>query len=344
MPWQSGYVSESPIYEKSLVDAWIKVRKGTIFNDINRQPIMIINPGIVNKNEGPDIHDAIIFTEGKLISGKIEVHIRARDWFYHGHESDPKYNNIILHITAFPDKADRKLNNRLIYFNPKGKDLQCDLKMPNAGPSLEKSLIEFGLKRWSQKVHRYQSRNWKNRVLQDSFKLFGKGGNENNFLHLLELFQRGKTPDSPELINIQWHHRGIRPNAWPENRISNVYNLFQYINILITPPAEVLLKLKSMVNLNLYVELTGNIFNPLAASTCLNQRDFNSYKKLKEEWLNLKLGYSYGRFQKQFSGVLSTSQLKTFSILQGLIVLEESFCNDKHCIICPVKRSYGNLG
>ncbi|MGY8780562.1 MAG: hypothetical protein ACKVJJ_02750 [Fidelibacterota bacterium] len=70
---------------------------------------------------------------------------------------------------------------------------------------------------------------------------------------------------------------------------------------------------------------------------------FNSYKGLKIDWLNLKLRYSYGRFQNKFGGVLSGRQVKLFFILQGNIILEESSRNKEYYTICSAKESYGPL-
>ncbi len=36
--------------------------------------------------------------EGKTWSGNVEIHIRASDWFAHGHEKDSNYSNVILHV------------------------------------------------------------------------------------------------------------------------------------------------------------------------------------------------------------------------------------------------------
>lgn len=35
--------------------------------------------------------------------GDVEFHIHARDWFAHGHHTDPRYNQVILHVVLFLD-------------------------------------------------------------------------------------------------------------------------------------------------------------------------------------------------------------------------------------------------
>ncbi len=343
IPLQGGEVFDAPIYEKAILDTWLRVKPGTIFNDIHGSPIMVINPGIINHNEGPDIYQAVIFADGKFITGNIECHVRARDWYYHGHEGDPKYQNIILHITGIPDQADDQLNRRLIHLSPQGAALSCDLHRSNARLSKEKSIVEFGLDRWFRRVQQYQSHHWKEYALKDSFRLLGKGGNEANFLRVLDLFQQGLAPNDAAWPVIQWRHRGIRPGGWPEKRILVAQHMFKLINAFSGPPVHIPSRMKLQVSQNLYVELTGNIFNPLAAAACLQQGGYESYQRLKLDWLNLKLGYSYKRFERQFSSVLTASQLKSFPILQGLLELEQLFCKAQHCIVCPLKKSYGHL-
>jgi hypothetical protein len=49
---------------------------------------------------GPDFQDAmLVFDDGPLLSGDIEVHRRAADWHAHGHEQDERYGRVILHLT-----------------------------------------------------------------------------------------------------------------------------------------------------------------------------------------------------------------------------------------------------
>jgi len=343
LPLQHMRVFDAPLYEKSLLDTWLNVHPGTIFNDLDGHSVMVIKPGIPNQNEGPDIREAVIFTRGKFLAGDIECHIRSRDWFYHGHPTDPNYHNIILHITAIPDNADGELGGRQIHLYPQRTTNSCDLHQANVSQFIEKSIVQFGLDRRSGQMNRYKTSDWKKCVLTDIFRLMGKGGNEGNFIQLLGLFQQGFKPDDPTLQRIRWHHRGIRPGGWPEKRIIIAHHLFGVVSNFTERPNQIISTLKPLMSKNLYVELVGNVLNPLAALACLERGEYESYKWFNQEWLNLKLGYSYGRFEKQFNNVLTPSQLKSFSILQGLLELENGFCKAYHCSVCPLKKKYGHF-
>jgi hypothetical protein len=48
---------------------------------------------------GPDFQGALLaLPDGTLLRGDVEIHRRAADWFSHGHQHDPAYNNTILHV------------------------------------------------------------------------------------------------------------------------------------------------------------------------------------------------------------------------------------------------------
>lgn len=60
--------------------------------------VKVVSPGIFNTNQGPDFLDARIFIDDVLFAGHVEIHISDKDWFRHGHETDPHYQNVILHV------------------------------------------------------------------------------------------------------------------------------------------------------------------------------------------------------------------------------------------------------
>lgn len=65
--------------------------------------VEIIDPGLYNRNSGPDFFNAKVRIGGTLWVGNVEIHLRSSEWYTHGHDSDPKYNNVVLHVVEEAD-------------------------------------------------------------------------------------------------------------------------------------------------------------------------------------------------------------------------------------------------
>lgn len=62
------------------------------------RPLVIEYPGDLNTDQGPDCRAARIRIGEVRLEGPVELHVRASDWLRHGHESDPRYQVVILHV------------------------------------------------------------------------------------------------------------------------------------------------------------------------------------------------------------------------------------------------------
>jgi hypothetical protein len=60
--------------------------------------LQVINPGLLNKNAGPDFMEAKLRIDETLWVGHVEIHLRSSDWLLHHHQHDPAYDNVILHV------------------------------------------------------------------------------------------------------------------------------------------------------------------------------------------------------------------------------------------------------
>lgn len=63
----------------------------------------IIDPGLHNNDQGPDFFNAKVRMNGTVWAGNVEIHLKSSDWYRHGHNLDPAYNNTILHVAQVID-------------------------------------------------------------------------------------------------------------------------------------------------------------------------------------------------------------------------------------------------
>ena len=68
------------------------------------EPVEVESCGRWNLEAGPDFLDAVLLvgTERRRLVGDVEVHIRPSGWTQHRHNADPRYANVIAHVTYFP--------------------------------------------------------------------------------------------------------------------------------------------------------------------------------------------------------------------------------------------------
>lgn len=94
---RAAYISELRLQHAWKNTLWMRLR-----DDSKGRSIRILSPGRHNHSDGPDFIDARIMLNGKLLSGDIELHFRASDWYAHKHHLDEKYNDCILHVVFQP--------------------------------------------------------------------------------------------------------------------------------------------------------------------------------------------------------------------------------------------------
>lgn len=105
----------SPL-EIAISAAWHAGKLGPELATIDGVPLQIIHRGSWSHGLGPDFRDALILFHGReLRSGSVEMHLRTRGWFDHGHDSDPAYDSVILHVVGRHDGTEtRRLDGGIV--------------------------------------------------------------------------------------------------------------------------------------------------------------------------------------------------------------------------------------
>ncbi len=72
--------------------------------------LTVLYPGRPGSGAGPDFRDAVIrLGDARTLCGDVEVHLRGGDWRAHGHEGDPRYGRVILHVVFSGDLQPTRL-------------------------------------------------------------------------------------------------------------------------------------------------------------------------------------------------------------------------------------------
>ncbi len=143
--------------------------------------IEVVFQGRWNTAAGPDFLNAILKFNGKTVTGDVEIHLDSYDWKKHSHDEDKNYNNVILHV-VFTHNTDEqytisesgnkidivKIGNFLddniskllaeykqVPFEPIEKT--CNFFRGETIENIRKILAEYGLKRFENKVKRYNA-------------------------------------------------------------------------------------------------------------------------------------------------------------------------------------------
>ncbi|MCM8538408.1 MAG: DUF2851 family protein [Lentisphaeraceae bacterium] len=85
--------------EKTIQMLWNKQNLlNEILFDTDGKPYKILKPGTWNREPGPDFKNALILKGKEKVWGDVEIHLQPENWNQHGHQFDPNYNDVALHV------------------------------------------------------------------------------------------------------------------------------------------------------------------------------------------------------------------------------------------------------
>jgi len=94
-------------HEDVVVQRWSSLMPGTMLPLMHGGMCHLVFGGRPGGPVGPDVRDAVLlFAQGEQCVGDIEFHVRASDWVAHKHNTDPRYNNVMLHVVLLCDDLD----------------------------------------------------------------------------------------------------------------------------------------------------------------------------------------------------------------------------------------------
>jgi hypothetical protein len=70
---------------------------------LDGKPVRVLHPGFWNHEAGPDFRGAVLqIGDEPAKSGDVEIDLRSDGWRNHGHDRNPNFTNVILHVVWEP--------------------------------------------------------------------------------------------------------------------------------------------------------------------------------------------------------------------------------------------------
>jgi hypothetical protein len=92
-----------PISEITLSRIWQEGAFARELRTTDGRRLNVVYGGVWTHANGPDFRGAMVEFDGRLLSGDVELHLRASDWLRHRHGNDPDYDDVILHVVLEDD-------------------------------------------------------------------------------------------------------------------------------------------------------------------------------------------------------------------------------------------------
>jgi hypothetical protein len=171
--------------------------------DSDGNKIMVIHPGEYNRDSGPDFFNSRILIAGTIWAGNVEIHTCSSHFDLHGHQSDPAYNNVILHIVAENDKK---------VFNTKGEEiLTIEISYDNSLYDRYLSLVNtpyiIACQNELRNVDRFLIRHWLNSLLIERYR--------DKSEHILKIFEETGNDWEETFYRLICRYFGFRVNTEP---------------------------------------------------------------------------------------------------------------------------------
>lgn len=78
------------------------------------ETLSVLAMGQLNAGAGPDFLEARLMLDDIEWHGPVEIHLKSSDWYAHKHQSDPAYEEVILHVVWEHDRPVTRANGKEI--------------------------------------------------------------------------------------------------------------------------------------------------------------------------------------------------------------------------------------
>ena len=140
--------------EHLLAQLW-RAREGRSLRTVDGRRVKVLYAGRPAPGHGPDFQDAVVRVDGERAAGSVELHRKPSDWRSHGHDADPAYNDVMLHVVAQADGAGPALPLAELRGADKKEAVEPPLMARLARASsgeLRQMLVRSGMARFRERV------------------------------------------------------------------------------------------------------------------------------------------------------------------------------------------------
>lgn len=214
--------------ESLLQSIWLhqRLRRAELIT-IDGTPVRVLHPGFLSLEGGPDFQSAVVMLgDGPSVCGDIEVDLRSNGWRAHGHDKNPAFANVVLHVVwdqerspmALPTLPLRKvldaplgelnqwLTSGAARVFPENNRGVCSGEVASwPGARIEELLIQAAVVRLRAKASQFQARarqaGWEQALWEGVFRALGYKHNTWPMQTLAELKPRwqGSSPGAFQL-------------------------------------------------------------------------------------------------------------------------------------------------
>lgn len=334
--------------------------------------------GRPGKGWGPDFCDALLVSsKGQRIRGDVELHIESRGWKQHGHNSDPNYNRVKLHVVlSRENKTSLNLQNGEIVptisvgssmhkiKTPISTVLQWPCQVNQDKDSFHHVLLKLGLERWRKRVDSYIAlvKDAKpemycredNVLIPAISEALGYGGNREWFKELGHRIILNSSQDELFLSNPYPCHikdickaRGFlriientkESGLW--NKVKSVFAESKHQETLQGLTRMLVIgesNQKPLISSKRALIIIGNVVLPFTAAMSIVEADTDLYQNVEK---------LYMLFPSLPSNTITRAMSRLLQIIppqggceqQGLQHLFTKYCQDKICWQCPCSHS-----
>jgi Protein of unknown function (DUF2851) len=184
--------------EDEVVRRWWSLPTGCLLPLNNGDAYRLLFAGRKGSAAGPDVRDAVFSVipaspqpamslhELRLV-GDVEFHVHSSAWSQHQHHTDPRYNNVILHVVLIcddpmPTRCSTgatipvcSLNDLPVALNDtyRASNWPCQHVVPQLSPeALTRLLKQAGLLRFEEKAHAFVERLHSTPLYNTTFALY----------------------------------------------------------------------------------------------------------------------------------------------------------------------------